>query len=77
MSPGTNAERPTVDCHRRVVTHGEKTHTYYKLINEGVSKCVPEAQQVSFPKLVHNAPSSNPAAFTAALFEFLAKRQGL
>jgi hypothetical protein len=66
-----------VDCHRRVVTHGEKTHTYYKLINEGVSKCVPEAQQVSFPKLVHNAPSSNPAAFTAALFEFLAKRQGL
>jgi pimeloyl-ACP methyl ester carboxylesterase len=63
--------RPTL------VTHGENTHAYYKLINEGVGKCVPGAQQVSFPNLVHNAPSANPAAFTAALFEFLAKRQGL
>jgi pimeloyl-ACP methyl ester carboxylesterase len=63
--------RPTL------VTHGEKTHAYYKLINEGVSKCVPEAQQVSFPGLVHNAPSADPAAFTAALFEFMSKRQGL
>jgi pimeloyl-ACP methyl ester carboxylesterase len=63
--------RPTL------VTHGEKTHPYYKLINEGVSKCVPGAQQVSFPGLVHNAPSADPAAFTAALFEFMSKRQGL
>jgi pimeloyl-ACP methyl ester carboxylesterase len=63
--------RPTL------VTHGEKTHAYYKLINEGVSKCVPGAQQVSFPGLVHNAPSTDPAAFTAALFEFMSKRQGL
>ena len=63
--------RPTL------VTHGEKTHAYYKLINEGVSKCVPGAQQVSFPDLVHNAPSANPAAFSAALFEFLARHQGL
>jgi pimeloyl-ACP methyl ester carboxylesterase len=63
--------RPTL------VTHGEKTYDYYKLINEGVRKCVPGAQQVSFPKLVHGAPSENPGAFTAALFEFLAQRQGL
>jgi len=63
--------RPTL------VTHGEKTHAYYKLINEGVSKCTPGAQQVSFPGLVHNAPSADPSAFTAALFEFMSKRQGL
>jgi pimeloyl-ACP methyl ester carboxylesterase len=63
--------RPTL------VTHGEKTHAYYKLINEGVSKCVPGVQQVVFPGLVHNAPSTDPAAFTAALFEFMSKRQGL
>jgi pimeloyl-ACP methyl ester carboxylesterase len=63
--------RPTL------VTHGEKTHAYYKLINEGVSKCVPGAQQVSFPNLVHNAPSANPAAFSATLFEFISKRSGL
>ena len=63
--------RPTL------VTHGEKTHAYYKLINEGVSKCVPGAQQVSFPNLVHNAPSANPAAFSSSLFEFISKRSGL
>jgi pimeloyl-ACP methyl ester carboxylesterase len=63
--------RPTL------VTHGEKTHAYYKLIAEGVGKCVPGAQQVAFPGLVHNAPSVDPAAFTAALFEFIAKRQSL
>jgi len=31
---------------------------------------------VSFPNLIHSAPSADPVAFTAALFEFLAKRQG-
>jgi pimeloyl-ACP methyl ester carboxylesterase len=63
--------RPTL------VTQGEKTRAFFKLISAEISKCVPEAQQVSFPNLVHNAPSADPAAFTAALFEFLAKRQGL
>jgi hypothetical protein len=38
--------------------------------------CVPGARQVSFPNLIHNAPSADPVAFTTALFEFLAKRQG-
>jgi pimeloyl-ACP methyl ester carboxylesterase len=63
--------RPTL------VTQGEKTHTFFKLIIESISKCVPGVQQVSFPNLAHGAPSADPAAFTAALFEFLAKRQGL
>jgi pimeloyl-ACP methyl ester carboxylesterase len=63
--------RPTL------VTHGEKTQISFKLVNERISQCVPGAQQVAFPGLMHNAPSANPTAFTAALFEFLAKRQGL
>jgi pimeloyl-ACP methyl ester carboxylesterase len=63
--------RPTL------LTHGEKTQIYFKLINEAITKCVPGAQQVRFPGLIHSAPSADPAAFTAALFEFLAKRQGL
>ena len=63
--------RPTL------VTQGEKTQTFFKLINEGISKCVPGVQQVSFPDLDHGAPSAAPAAFTAALFEFLARHQGL
>jgi pimeloyl-ACP methyl ester carboxylesterase len=80
---GGGAPPPAITCdvlrtftRPTLVTHGEKTHAYYKLINEGVSKCVPGAQQVSFP-LFHNAPSADPSAFTAALFEFMSKRQGL
>jgi pimeloyl-ACP methyl ester carboxylesterase len=56
-----------------LVTHGEKTHAYYKLINAGVGRCIPRARQVAFPNLVHDAPSRDPAAFIAALFEFLSK----
>jgi pimeloyl-ACP methyl ester carboxylesterase len=63
--------RPTL------VTHGEKTQITFKLINERISQCVPGAQQVAFPGLIHNAPSVDPAAFTAVLFEFISKRQGL
>jgi pimeloyl-ACP methyl ester carboxylesterase len=63
--------RPTL------VTQGGKSHPYHRSISEGVAKCVPGAQLVSFPGLVHNAPTADPAAFTAALFDFLAKRQGL
>ena len=63
--------RPTL------VTHGEKTQISFKLVNERMSQCVPGAQQVAFPGLMHYAPSANPTAFTAALFEFLAKRQSL
>jgi hypothetical protein len=48
-----------------------------RLVNERISKCVPGAQQVVFPGLVHNAPSVDPAAFTAVLFEFISKRQSL
>ena len=32
---------------------------------------------MSFPNLIHSAPSADPVAFTAVLFEFLAKRQGI
>jgi pimeloyl-ACP methyl ester carboxylesterase len=63
--------RPTL------VTHGEKTQISFRLVNERISKCVPGAQQVVFPGLVHNAPSVDPAAFTAVLFEFISKRQSL
>jgi hypothetical protein len=49
----------------------------YSLVNERISKCVPGAQEVSFPGLVHNAPSVDPAAFTTVLFELMSKRQGL
>ena len=64
-------KRPTL------VTHGGRTQPYYRLINEAIGKCVPEAEQVGFPGLVHNAPSADPAAFTDVLFKFLSKRTAL
>jgi pimeloyl-ACP methyl ester carboxylesterase len=76
-SPAVTCDALKTFSRPTLVTHGEKTRAYFKLINEIVGKCLPGAQQVRFPNLVHNAPSANPAAFTTALFEFLAKHKGL
>ena len=59
--------RPTL------VMRGEKTHVYYVLINEAVSRCVPLARQVVLKNANHGGPHHDPAAFTAATFEFLSK----
>lgn len=56
-----------------LVTHGEKTHAHSKLISDAVSRCLPGARQVSFPNFAHDAPSRDPAAFVAAVFEFLSR----
>jgi pimeloyl-ACP methyl ester carboxylesterase len=60
-----------------LVMRGEKTQKYYALINEGVSKCLPNAQQVVLQNVNHNGPVRDPARFTAALLAFLAKGRGL
>jgi pimeloyl-ACP methyl ester carboxylesterase len=72
--PPTTCDMLKTLNHPTLVTHGENTHTANKLINEKVSKCIPGARQVSFPNLVHDAPSRDPAAFTGAVFEFLSRR---
>jgi pimeloyl-ACP methyl ester carboxylesterase len=63
--------RPTL------ITHGEKTHAYHELINEARQQMRAGSPTGELSESVHNAPSADPAAFTAAVFEFLAKRQGL
>jgi pimeloyl-ACP methyl ester carboxylesterase len=63
-----NFNRPTL------VMRGEKTQAFYALISEGVSKCVPGAQQVILQNVNHGAPTRDPAAFTASVLEFLSKR---
>jgi hypothetical protein len=57
-----------------LVTHGGTMQAQYKLINEGVARCVPGARQIAFPNLDNDAPSRDLALFTAALFEFLSRR---
>jgi pimeloyl-ACP methyl ester carboxylesterase len=59
--------RPTL------VMRGEKTLEWYALISEAITKCVPGAQQVILQNVNHDGPCRDPAAFTAAVFEFLAK----
>ena len=60
--------RPTL------VMRGEKTLPFYALISEAITKCVPGAQQVILQNINHDGPCRDPAAFTAAVFEFLSRR---
>ena len=59
--------RPTL------VMRGEKTQAFYALISEAITKCVPGAQQVILQNVNHDGPCRDPAAFTAAVFEFLSR----
>jgi pimeloyl-ACP methyl ester carboxylesterase len=63
-----NFTRPTL------VMWGEKTQPYFALIGEAISKCVPGAQRAILQNVHHDGPRRDPAAFSAVLFEFLAKR---
>ena len=63
-----NFTRPTL------VMRGEKTRAFYALISEAITKCVPGAQQVILQNVNHDGPVRDPAAFTAAVFEFLSRR---
>jgi pimeloyl-ACP methyl ester carboxylesterase len=74
-------QRHTMTCdmlrnftHRTLVMRGEKTQAYYVLINNAVGKCLPGAQEVVLQNVNHNGPVRDPAAFTAAVLEFLSQR---
>jgi pimeloyl-ACP methyl ester carboxylesterase len=59
--------RPTL------VMRGEKSRAFFALISEAITKCVPGARQVILQNVNHDAPWRDPAAFTAAVLEFLSK----
>jgi len=61
----TSFTRPTL------LIHGEKTQTSYKLMAEGMSKCVPGARLLVIPNVNHAGPRQDPAAFSAAVLEFV------
>jgi len=63
-----NFARPTL------VMRGEKTQISYALMTEAIGKCVPGSRQVILQNVNHDGPLRDPAAFTAAVVEFLAKR---
>jgi pimeloyl-ACP methyl ester carboxylesterase len=59
--------RPTL------VMQGEKSRAFFTLISEAITKCVPGAQQIILQNVNHDGPCRDPAAFTAAVFEFLSR----
>jgi pimeloyl-ACP methyl ester carboxylesterase len=60
--------RPTL------VMRGEKSRAFFTLISEAITKCVPGARQVILQNVNHDAPWRDPAAFVAAILDFLSKR---
>lgn len=59
--------RPTL------VMQGEKSRAFFTLTSEAITKCVPGAQQIILQNVNHDGPCRDPAAFTAAVFEFLSR----
>ena len=53
---------------------GENSQAYYVLINQAIGRCFPAARQVVLKDANHGGPGRDPAAFIAAVFEFLSKR---
>ena len=43
----------------------------YKLINDGLGKCIPGARRVVLKNVNHDGPVRDPPAFSAIVFEFL------
>jgi pimeloyl-ACP methyl ester carboxylesterase len=60
--------RPTL------VMRGERARPFWALTSKAISECVPGAKQVILQNVHHDGPVRDPAAFTAAVFEFLARR---
>jgi pimeloyl-ACP methyl ester carboxylesterase len=60
--------RPTL------VMRGEKARPFWALTSKAIAECVPGAKQVILQKVHHDGPYRDPAGFTAALFEFIARR---
>jgi pimeloyl-ACP methyl ester carboxylesterase len=73
--------RPVITCDMlkdftrpTLVMRGEKAQPFWALTSEAIAKCVPGAQQVILKNVNHDGPYRDPAAFTAAVFEFLSRR---
>ena len=57
-----------------ILTKGEFTRTFYRVVTEAVSRCIPGAQLITIKGAMNGAPSQQPAAFNDALLAFLARQ---
>ena len=57
-----------------LVVGGEQSRQFYSLINDVVVRCIPGSRRVIIPMATHPLSYQNPAAFNAALLQFLAQR---
>ncbi len=56
-----------------VITKGELTRPFFRVIAEGTHRCVAESQLVTIAGAQHRAPLQAPALFNHALLSFLAR----
>ena len=66
-------QRPTT-LKERLVRFRLRSREFWALPSKAIAKCVPGARQVVLQNVNHDGPMRDPAAFTAAIFEFLSRR---
>jgi pimeloyl-ACP methyl ester carboxylesterase len=71
--PAITCDMLKVFARPTLVMWGENTLTWYALISEAITKCVPRAQRVILQNVNHDGPARDPSAFSAAVFEFLSR----
>lgn len=57
-----------------LVVYGAETRPSFRLVAERVRECIPGAEQVVLPGVMHDAMLRDPAGFAAAVREFVSKR---
>lgn len=55
-----------------LVVRGENTDDLHRLVAEEVARVLPRARPATIPRAGHGSPRQNPAAFSAAVLDFLA-----
>jgi pimeloyl-ACP methyl ester carboxylesterase len=57
------------------ITKGELTRTFFRVIAEATSRCIPGSKLITIKGARHGAPAQQPAAFNQVLLAFLGTRQ--
>ena len=56
-----------------LVMTGEKTHSFFSVINEELSKCLTNKEKVILPNATHGLEMENPVDFNRIVLEFIDK----
>jgi pimeloyl-ACP methyl ester carboxylesterase len=74
--PNVTCEALNAFTRPTLIMWGEKSQDLFTLTSQKVANCVPGAQRVVMQNVNHAGPVREPAAFSAAVLEFLGRHQG-